>query len=74
MLISKVELPVSDAVEAARFYGDVLGLPTRTSGGVVEVEVAWPYYCHCRTATRREVAGADRELPRQGVLRAFVLR
>jgi catechol-2,3-dioxygenase len=39
MLISKVELPVSDAVEAARFYGDVLGLPTRTSGGVVEVEV-----------------------------------
>jgi catechol 2,3-dioxygenase-like lactoylglutathione lyase family enzyme len=39
MLISKVELPVSDAVAAARFYGDVLGLPTRTSGGVVEVEV-----------------------------------
>lgn len=57
MLISKVELPVSDAVEAARFYGDVLGLPTRTSGGVVEVEVGlWPYYCHCGTATRREVA------------------
>jgi catechol-2,3-dioxygenase len=57
MLISKVELPVSDAVEAARFYGDFLGLPTRWSGGVVEVEVGlWPYYCHCGTATRREVA------------------
>ncbi len=39
MLISKVELPVSDAVEAAGFYGDVLGLPTRTDSGVVEVEV-----------------------------------
>jgi catechol 2,3-dioxygenase-like lactoylglutathione lyase family enzyme len=39
MLISKVELPVSDAVRAARFYGDVLGLPIRTGGGVVEVEV-----------------------------------
>jgi len=39
MLISKVELPVSDAVEAARFYGDVLGLPIRTGGGIVEVGV-----------------------------------
>jgi catechol-2,3-dioxygenase len=39
MLITQVELPVSDAVQAARFYGDVLGLPTRTGGGVVEVEV-----------------------------------
>jgi catechol 2,3-dioxygenase-like lactoylglutathione lyase family enzyme len=39
MLISQVELPVSDAVQAARFYGDILGLPTRTSGGVVQVEV-----------------------------------
>jgi hypothetical protein len=39
MLISQVELPVSDAVQAARFYGDVLGLPIRTGGGVVEVEV-----------------------------------
>jgi catechol-2,3-dioxygenase len=39
MLISQVELPVSDAVQAARFYGDVLGLPTRTRDGVVEVEV-----------------------------------
>jgi catechol 2,3-dioxygenase-like lactoylglutathione lyase family enzyme len=39
MLISKVELPVSDAAQAARFYGDVLGLPIRTGGGVVEVAV-----------------------------------
>jgi catechol 2,3-dioxygenase-like lactoylglutathione lyase family enzyme len=39
MLITQVELPVSDAVQAARFYGDVLDLPTRTGGGVVEVEV-----------------------------------
>jgi catechol 2,3-dioxygenase-like lactoylglutathione lyase family enzyme len=39
MLISKVELPVSDVVEAARFYGDVLGLPIRTGGGIVEVGV-----------------------------------
>jgi catechol-2,3-dioxygenase len=39
MLISKVELPVSDAVRAARFYGDVLGMPIRTGGGAVEVEV-----------------------------------
>ena len=39
MLISQVELPVSDAVQAARFYGDVLALPTRTCGGVVQVEV-----------------------------------
>jgi catechol 2,3-dioxygenase-like lactoylglutathione lyase family enzyme len=39
MLISQVELPVSDAVQAARFYSDVLGLPTRTGDGVVEVEV-----------------------------------
>jgi len=39
MLISQVELPVSDAVQAARFYGDVLGLPTRTGDGVVEVEI-----------------------------------
>ena len=39
MLISQVELPVSDAVQAARFYGDVLGLPTRTGHGVVEVEI-----------------------------------
>ena len=39
MLISQVELPVSDAVQAARFYGDVLALPTRTGGGVVQVEV-----------------------------------
>src|SRR5512133_2446536 len=39
MLIRQVELPVSDAVQAARFYGDVLGLPTCTGGGVVQVEV-----------------------------------
>jgi hypothetical protein len=39
MLISQVALPVSEAVQAARFYGDVLGLPTRTGGGGVEVEV-----------------------------------
>ncbi|HEY6688751.1 MAG TPA: hypothetical protein VI094_21385 [Propionibacteriaceae bacterium] len=39
MLIRQVELPVSDAVQAARFYGDILGLPTRTGGGVVHVEV-----------------------------------
>ena len=39
MLISQVELPVSDAVQAARFYGDILGLPIRTGGGVVQVEV-----------------------------------
>jgi hypothetical protein len=39
MLISQVELPVLDAVRAARCNGDVLGLPTRTGGGVVEVEV-----------------------------------
>jgi catechol 2,3-dioxygenase-like lactoylglutathione lyase family enzyme len=39
MLIRQVELPVSDAVQAARFYGDVLGLPTRTGGGVVQVGV-----------------------------------
>jgi catechol-2,3-dioxygenase len=39
MLIRQVELPVSDAVQAARFYGDALGLPTRTGGGVVQVEV-----------------------------------
>jgi catechol-2,3-dioxygenase len=39
MLIRQVELPVSDAVQAARFYGDVLDLPTRTGGGVVQVEV-----------------------------------
>jgi hypothetical protein len=26
-------------VQAARFYGDVLGLPTRRAGGVVQVEV-----------------------------------
>jgi catechol-2,3-dioxygenase len=39
MLISQVELPVSTAAQAAHFYGDVLGLPTRTGGGVVEVKV-----------------------------------
>ena len=39
MLISQVELPVSTAAQAAHFYGDVLGLPTRTGGSVVEVEV-----------------------------------
>ena len=39
MLISQVELPVSDAAQAARFYGDLLGLPNRTGDGVVEVEV-----------------------------------
>jgi catechol-2,3-dioxygenase len=39
MLIRQVELPVWDAVQAARFYGDVLDLPTRTGGGVVQVEV-----------------------------------
>jgi catechol 2,3-dioxygenase-like lactoylglutathione lyase family enzyme len=39
MLTSQVELPVSTAAQAAHFYGDVLGLPTRTGGGVVEVEV-----------------------------------
>jgi len=39
MLISQVELPVSDAVQAARFYRGVLGLPIRTGGGVVQVEV-----------------------------------
>jgi catechol 2,3-dioxygenase-like lactoylglutathione lyase family enzyme len=39
MLISQVELPVSTAAQAAHFYGDVLGLPTRTAGGVVEIEV-----------------------------------
>jgi len=39
MLISKVELPVSDVVQSARFYGDVLGLPVRTGGGVVEIGV-----------------------------------
>ena len=39
MLIRQVELPVSDALEAARFYGDVLGLPTQTGGAVVEVQV-----------------------------------
>ena len=39
MLISQVELPVSNAVEAAHFYGDVIGLPTRTGDGVVEVDV-----------------------------------
>jgi catechol-2,3-dioxygenase len=58
MLISQVELPVSDAAQAARFYGDVLGLPTRTRDGVVEVEVGlsvlllhpgpvWPGAYHC---------------------------
>ena len=39
MLIRQVELPVSDAVQSAHFYGDVLGLPTRAGGGVVQVEV-----------------------------------
>jgi catechol-2,3-dioxygenase len=39
MLISQVELPISDAGQAAHFYGEVLGLPTRTAGGLVEVEV-----------------------------------
>jgi catechol-2,3-dioxygenase len=39
MLISQVQLPVSDAVQAARFYGDILGLSTRTIGDVVEVWV-----------------------------------
>ena len=39
MLISKVELPVWAAAQAARFYGDVLGMPIRTGGGVVEVGV-----------------------------------
>jgi predicted enzyme related to lactoylglutathione lyase len=45
MLISEVELPVSDPVQAARFYGDVLGLPTRTRDGVVEVEVGRQCCC-----------------------------
>jgi catechol-2,3-dioxygenase len=39
MLISRVELPVSDAAQAGEFYRDVLGLPTRASGDVVEVQV-----------------------------------
>lgn len=39
MLISQVELPVSDAMQASRFYRDVLGLPTRTRDGVVAVQV-----------------------------------
>ena len=39
MLISQVGLPVSTAAQAAHFYGDVLGLPTRTGRGVVEIEV-----------------------------------
>ena len=28
-----------DRPQAAHFYGDVLSLPTRTGGGVVEIEV-----------------------------------
>ena len=39
MLISQVELPVSTAAQAAHFDGDASGLPTRTGGGVVEIEV-----------------------------------
>ena len=39
MLISRVELPVSDAAQAGRFYRDVLGLPTRANGDVFEVQV-----------------------------------
>src|SRR4029450_7709508 len=39
MLIRQVELPVSDALEAARFYGEVLDLPTQAGGAVVEVQV-----------------------------------
>ena len=39
MLISKVRAAVWAAAQAARFYGDVLGMPIRTGGGVVEVGV-----------------------------------
>jgi hypothetical protein len=39
MLISRVELPVSDSAQAGRFYRDVLGLPTRANADVVEVQV-----------------------------------
>lgn len=39
MLISRVELPVSDAAQAGRFYCDVLSLPTRANGDVVEVQI-----------------------------------
>jgi catechol-2,3-dioxygenase len=39
MLISRVELPVSDAAQAGKFYRDVLGLPTRANSDIVEVQV-----------------------------------
>ena len=49
MLISQVELPVSDAVQAARFYGDVLGMlirrlaaSWRSGSGCPCCRSAWP--------------------------------
>jgi catechol 2,3-dioxygenase-like lactoylglutathione lyase family enzyme len=39
MLISRVELPVSNAAQAAAFYRDILGLPTRADDDIVEVQV-----------------------------------
>jgi catechol 2,3-dioxygenase-like lactoylglutathione lyase family enzyme len=39
MLISRVELPVSDAAQAGKFYRDVLGLPARANSDIVEVQV-----------------------------------
>jgi catechol-2,3-dioxygenase len=39
MLISRVELPVSNAAQAAGFYRDILGLPTRADDDIVEVQV-----------------------------------
>jgi catechol-2,3-dioxygenase len=39
MLISQVELPVSDPAEAAAFYRDLLGLPAPMGAGIVEVEI-----------------------------------
>jgi catechol 2,3-dioxygenase-like lactoylglutathione lyase family enzyme len=39
MLISQVELPVSDAEQVAVFYRDVLGLPVRAAGHAVEVQI-----------------------------------
>ena len=39
MLISQVELPVSEAEQVAVFYRDVLGLPVRAAGHAVEVQI-----------------------------------
>ena len=62
MLISQVELPVSDTVQAARFYGDVLALPTR-HGWRCRAGRGWACQCCCSIPARWSRARITAPLP-----------